>query len=46
MLSQDEVAAVRDKLTRLQQMAVRNAHDRVISAQVNNHMQGFLTWNF
>ena len=36
VLSQDEVAAVREKLTRLQQMAVRNANDRVISAQVNH----------
>ncbi len=35
MLSQDEVAAVREKLARLQQMAVRNANDRIISAQVN-----------
>jgi hypothetical protein len=34
VLPQDEVAAVRDKLARLRQMAGRNANDRVISAQV------------
>ncbi|CAL8464586.1 g4121 [Coccomyxa elongata] len=36
---QDEVAAVREKLTRLQQMAVRNANDRVISAQVKQKIE-------